>query len=113
MRRTLTDKGIATLKPRAARYAFPDPELRGHWIRIQPSGQKSFVTVARDPDGKQIWSTIGGTDAISIGDARDKARDAINRVRAGLPAVEVTTKLDSFEDVAQQWLKRHGEAKRL
>jgi integrase len=114
MRRTLTDKGIATLKPRAARYAFPDPELRGLWIRVQPSGQKSFVTVARDPNGKQIWSTIGATDLLSIDEARGKAREAISRVHAGLPAFEAPpTKPDSFEDIAEQWLKRHGEAKQL
>ena len=50
----MTDKGVAALRPRASRYAKPDPELRGHWIRIQPSGAKSFWTVARNPDGKQI-----------------------------------------------------------
>jgi len=31
MRKTLSDKGVAALKPRAARYATPDPELRGHY----------------------------------------------------------------------------------
>ena len=38
MPRKMSDKGVAALKPRATRYAKPDPELRGHWIRIQPSG---------------------------------------------------------------------------
>ena len=57
MRKTITDKGIAALKPRAARFAFPDPELRGHYIRVQPSGAKAFVSVARDPAGRQIWTT--------------------------------------------------------
>ena len=52
MRKSLSDAGVAALKPRAARYAFPDPELRGHLIRIQPSGAKSYVAVTRDPAGK-------------------------------------------------------------
>jgi len=43
MRKTLSDKGVAALNPRAARYALPDPELRGHYVRVQPSGAKSFV----------------------------------------------------------------------
>jgi len=38
MRKTLSDKGVAALKPRAGRYAFPDPELRGHYVRVQPTG---------------------------------------------------------------------------
>jgi hypothetical protein len=46
MRRTLTDKGVAGLKPRAERYAMPDPQMTGHYIRVQPSGAKSFVTSA-------------------------------------------------------------------
>jgi hypothetical protein len=48
MRKTLSDKGVAALKPRAGRYAFPDPELRGHYVRVQPSGAKSFVAVTLD-----------------------------------------------------------------
>ena len=31
-RKSLSDIGVAALKPRAARYAEPDPELRGHYV---------------------------------------------------------------------------------
>src|SRR5262249_30064350 len=114
MRKTLTDRGVAALKARPRRYAFPDPELRGHWIRVQPSGARSFVTVARDRDGKQVWTTLGATDLMTIAEAREQAREVVGRVRAGLPAFEAPpTKPDSFEDIAGQWLKRHGEAKQL
>ena len=114
MRKKLTDKGIAALKARAGRYAFPDPELRGHYVRVQPSGAKSFVTVARDPTGKQVWTTIGAVDVMAIADAREKAREAIRRVREGLPALEAPpAKPDSFEATAEQWLKRHVQAKGL
>src|SRR5262249_57686694 len=82
--------------------------------RVQPGGQKSFVTVTRDPNGKQIWTTIGATDLMAISEARDKAREVLNRVRAGLLAFEAPpTKPDSFEDIAEQCLKPHGEAKQL
>jgi prepilin-type processing-associated H-X9-DG protein len=111
MRKTLSDKGVAALKPRAARYALPDPELRGHYVRIQPSGAKSFVSVASSPAGKQIWTTIGAADVMSIDEARIQARDAIGRVRAGLPAVEA--KADTFGAVTANWLRRHVEPKGL
>jgi integrase len=108
MRKTLTDKGILALKPRTSRYAFPDPELRGHYVRVQPSGAKTFVTVAREPTGKQIWSTIGATDVMSIEAAREKAREAIRRVRDGLPAFEAQPdQPHSFKAVAENWLARH------
>ena len=100
MRKTLTDKGVAALKPRASRYAYPDPELAGHYVRITPNGAKSFAAVTRDPDGKQIWTTLGATDRMTIATARELAREAITRVRAGLPAVE--PKAETFGDVVGQ-----------
>ncbi|HEY6753195.1 MAG TPA: Arm DNA-binding domain-containing protein, partial [Pseudolabrys sp.] len=71
MRKTITNKGVAALKPRPQAYAFPDPQLVGHYIRVQPSGRKTFVAVARSPfGGKQIWTNIGSADVLSIDDAR-------------------------------------------
>src|SRR5262245_58651873 len=105
MRKTLSDKGVAALKPRAQRYAFPDPQLAGHFVRVQPSGARSFVVVTRNPNGKQIWTTIGDTNVISIADAREQARDVIKRVRAGLPAIE--PKGETFAQVAANWMQRH------
>jgi integrase len=111
MRKTLTARGVAALKARPRHYAFPDPELVGHYIRVQPSGAKSFVTVARTPTGKQVWTTIGDTNLLGIAEAREQARKAIKRVRAGLPAVE--PKAETFAEVAANWLKRHVEANGL
>jgi len=111
MRKTLTDKGVATLKPRAERYAVGDPELRGHMIRVQPSGAKTFVAVARTPAGRQIWTGVGACDVLKIDDARELARTVIRRIRAGLPAVEVAP--DTVSAVVQNWLERHVEAKGL
>ena len=58
-RRYLNDEGVARLRPRAKRYTHADPELIGHYVRVLPTGVKSFLTVARDPFGKQVWTTIG------------------------------------------------------
>ena len=107
MRKTLSDKGVSALKPRASRYAYPDPQLAGHYVRITPNGAKSFAAVTRDPDGKQIWTTLGATDRMTIATARELAREAITRVRAGLPAVE--PKKESFGNVVSNWLTRHVE----
>jgi integrase len=114
MRKSLSDAGVRALKPRAARYAHPDPELAGHYVRVQPSGAKSFVAVTRDPtNGKQVWATIGPADLMTVEEAREKARDAIKRVQAGQPAFETPVKAELFADVAEQWLKRHVAAKGL
>jgi integrase len=114
MRKSLSDAGVSSLKPRAARFAYPDPELRGHYVRVTPGGAKSFVAVSRDPiTGRQIWATIGSTDRMTIAEAREKARTALNRVQAGQPAFDTPVKAETFGDVAEQWLKRHVRAKGL
>src|SRR6266436_611121 len=107
IRKTLSDKGVAALRPMTSRYAMPDPELRGHYVRVTPAGQKSFVAVARSPTGKQVWTTIGAAGVFSIDDARSEAREVIKRVRAGLSPIQA--KADSFADVAAIWIRRHVE----
>ena len=59
-RKTLTDRGVAALKPRAKRYFYADPELTGHYVRVSESGAKVFYAAARGgPDGKQTWVQVG------------------------------------------------------
>src|SRR5262245_25308438 len=109
MARNLTDKGIAALKPRDEQYAFPDPQLPGHYVRVSPGGSKMFVAVARDTRGKQVWTTIGSAALITIEEAREKAREVIKRVRAGKDKAGPK----SFEAVSGEWLVRHVDANGL
>jgi len=110
-RKSLTDKGIAALKPRAARYAHPDPELSGLYVRVTPNNVKSFACVARDPDGRQVWTTVGQCERMPVEEARERAREYLQRVRDGLPAI--APKGETFGDVAANWIKRHVEPNEL
>jgi integrase len=85
--------------------------LTGHFVRVQPSGAKSFVTIARTPAGRQMWTTLGATDVIGIDEAREKAREAVKRVRAGLPAIE--PRAQTFAAVVADWKRRHVEKNKL
>jgi hypothetical protein len=110
-----SDAAVRALEPRAGRYAHPDPEMPGHYVRISPNGAKRFAAVAIGPDRKQKWITIGSTHLMTIRDAREKARQIIKRVRGGLSAAadlrqSVFEKAASF--VANKvepacWLYRH------
>ena len=113
MRKTLTDKGVLALKPKAKRYPFPDPELRGHYVIVQPTGTKTFWAVTRNPAGAQNWVTVGATDKLGVDDARKKARKAIERLREGKPAFETAPTRKTFEYIAGQWLTRYVRAKGL
>jgi integrase len=110
----LTDKQVAALPKRRKRYIMADPEMRGLYVRIPPQGPNIFVAVARDPYAKQVWHTVGSTDVLKIEEARDVAREAIRRIKAGKPAVEPPpVKPDAFKNVAEAWIKRHVAAKKL
>jgi integrase len=110
VRKTLTDHAVERLKPRASRYAVPDPALAGHYVRVTPNGTKSYCAVTRNRLGKQVWSTIGAADVLTIEEAREKAREIIKRVRAGLP---VETKPNTFKSVAALFLAKHVQAQGL
>ena len=87
-RKTLTDAAIAKLEPKAKTYTVPDPELPGLYVRVWPSGVKSFAAVARAPHGKQVWHSIGASPVVTIAQARTEARKAITAIRAGSCARE-------------------------
>jgi integrase len=113
-RRTLTDKMVAALPKKRKRYIKADPELGGHYVRVMPDGANVFCVVARDQFGKQIWFRIGTADILRIEEARDQAREAIKRIRAGLPAKEApAVKPDSFKSVALSWIERHVAKNKL
>lgn len=111
-RKSLTDKMVADLKAKAVRYLIPDPDCRGHYVRVAASGAKSYCAVARDPGGKQVWATIGAVEHHTIEKAREMAGEAIKRVRKGLPPFEAPpVKPPSFKDVADDYMKRHAGEK--
>ena len=45
-RRNLTDRQVAALPRKRRRYTVTDPESRGHYLRVPPSGPVSFAAVA-------------------------------------------------------------------
>ena len=113
-RATLTDNMLLKLKPGSKRITKPDPELRGHYVRITTKGAKSFVAVARDPDGRQIWATLGAADVLTIAEAREQARKAIMRIKSGQPAFEPPpVKPDTLKVIAEGYMQRHVRAKGL
>src|SRR5262245_25254062 len=103
-RKRFTDEQVAALHPKAKRYTFPDPEQPCLYVRVQPSGSKSFVVVTHS--GKK-WHTIGDTNTYTIENARDRARTIIQAVRDGVAAPE------SFAAIADKWRKLYVMRKGL
>ena len=92
MRKKLTERFIATLKPPASgRLVVTDADVRGLSIRVTPNGVKSWHIRYR-PKGqkKQPSETPGTHPAMSLADARQRARDVLAAAKRGLdlPAQE-------------------------
>ena len=107
--RRLTDNGIAKLKSKPSRYSISDPGQPGLVLRVMPSGAKTFAVAARGPAGPVVWHTIGDAKLIGIDKAREKARMALRKIKAG----ESTAEPESFSAVADEWIKRHVDARGL
>lgn len=108
-----TDNQLAALKPEGRKYSVRVKNQPGLYVRVGTSGAKSFAAVARDPAGCQIWATIGGAE-LSIDEASGKARDAIKRIKAGKPAIELPPERpDTFKAVAENFIKRYVEKRGL
>ena len=107
----LSDEGVARLPVKAARYAVPDPELRGHYVRIAPTGTKSFWVVTRDKSGKQRWVRLGDADGMGIDIARDHAMAQLRLIRNSTESTIVVN--TSFEGVANKWLELHVDRNQL
>jgi integrase len=107
-RRAFTDEHVAALKRKAKRYIIADPEQRGHYLRVPPSGPVVFAATARDPWHKQQWTTLGHSDELSIEEARELARAAIKRMKTGQPGKEPPPPAapDSVETTCRAWLAR-------
>src|SRR4029079_19280165 len=106
-RKTLSDAGVEALRPTSKRYAHPDPELASHYIRVTPTGAKSFVVVVRNREGRQRWETIGTYPTYTIEASRKRAVEIIRAVREGRAPP------DSFEGIAAKWRELHCAARGL
>ena len=83
--------------------------MPGHFIRVSPTGARSFVAMTRDANKKQVWVTLGTFPLIGIEEAREKAKRTIVLVKEGKDRAGP----QSFEKVSGEWLKRYVEAQGL
>ncbi len=79
----LTARFVETAQPPAAgRIDYPDAALPGFRFRVTSNGAKSFSILYR-AQGRQVRETIGSYPKIDLGDARQLARDSLQRVARG------------------------------
>jgi integrase len=105
----LTAITIANVKaPQQGRIEYWDATLPGFGLRVTANGAKSWTVIYR-VNGKQRRATLGGFPALSLADARDKARDVMRVAAKGDdPAAEKkAAKANLFEEVIAEFIERH------
>jgi integrase len=108
-RKGLSAKQLAALPRRSVRYTISDPETRGLYLRIPPTGPINFTVIIKK-NRKQTWESVGTTDDLTLEEARDRARTVIKRIKSGEPA---PTPPQSVAAVAKNWLTRHVDKNKL
>src|SRR5262245_51417974 len=96
MKVRLTDRKLQSLKPQKTsngklkQYDLGDTDTPGLCVRVGTSGTKTFVVLGRFPGGHNpTRRRLGGYPALSLADAREKARDWRKLLGQGKdPAVE-------------------------
>src|SRR3954469_2389237 len=114
----LTDRSIAALKPRGARYEVWDEGRKGFGVRVTPRGVKSFVWVYHFA-GKPRRLTLGKYPALGLADAGVKLADAKHLLERGEDpgklAVEeraVERKAETVEQLVTDYLERYAKPRK-
>jgi integrase len=112
--RKLTDRHLASVKGAPAPYDIRDTEVPGLRCRVMPSGERTFVLLARfSRDGNPTRRALGNYPVLSLAAARDKAIQWKRLLKAGIdPGVEEERRRreeerkrqDSFAAVAEQFI---------
>jgi integrase len=78
IKRSLTDRYLKSLKgsKNGKPYDVRDTEIRGLRVRVMPSGERTFVLLARYKHGcAPTRRALGGYPALGLAEAREKARE--------------------------------------
>ena len=118
-RKNLTEEGVAKLKPpKGTQFQnYYDGLVPGLVLRISSKGRKTwaaqYYTKANGKDGKRITiattKALGVYPVLKVKEAREKARLFLADPTKALAQAES----GSFKDVAESFIKRHVQAKKL
>ena len=112
---TLTARGVAALKPGANRLEVFDTKCPGFYVRVSPSGAKTYGVMYRH-NGRKRRLTIGSTSTWGLADARQRAREAIRFSGTGERdmATEKTDarQADTFAELAAEYLERWAKPRK-
>ena len=88
--------------PKEKRYFVRDTKLEGFWIRIFPSGTKSYgITTRKGGVGKPKLNTIGRCDLIDFEEAKAKARLYLSAIKIDGESPKDVIKQEARKDLSK------------
>ena len=79
----ITKRVVDAAATKHSRYIIWDTEIKGFGLLVMPSGIRSYFYQYRNPEGRQRRATIGKHGEWTPTEARAKAEDHREAVRAG------------------------------
>jgi len=107
----LTLRTVEAAEPRPAEYVLWDHDLSCFGVRVRPGGGKTFIVRTRigtGRAGRKATITIGKPGAMTVEEARRKARAAIAEAAAGKDPSPVALRANptTVEGLCKLWLER-------
>ena len=113
-----TDRSIAALKPKAARYEIWEVGRTGFGVRVAPSGRRSWVYMYRFA-GKPRRMTLRTYPEVSLADARVEFAKAKRMLAKGVdPGFEAVAtrraerRAETVADLIDEYLEKHARPKK-
>jgi integrase len=99
----LTKRVVDGLESNGSKHGslFLDSELKGFGVRVFPTGLRTFVIKFRARSGRQRWLKIGTFGAITVEQARDRAKIELAKVIGGEDPANDRDQLRAAASVAQ------------
>jgi hypothetical protein len=116
--KVISKRGVDQLKPASREYFVWDRDLKGFGLRVQPTGEKSYVVKYRAGSGRKAPTrrvTLGRVGTITPDEARKLAKVGLGSVAHGLDPAAVKAARRSaltLKELANLFLSEHVEAKR-
>jgi integrase len=110
----LTARTVANLKPRATAFYQSDTTISGLAVRVAPDGAKTWSLRYR-VGRRQRRLTLGSYAVLTLADARQRAKDALKLVSAGVDPGQTKQDrrdADTVSDFAKTYIEKHAKPRK-
>jgi integrase len=96
---TLNKNSYKKFESKDKRYFVRDKKLEGFWVRVYPSGAKSYgITTRKGGVGKPKLTTIGSCNLIAFEDAKETARQYLKAIKVDAINPKIKIKEQAMKD---------------